>query len=255
MGLARIVIKASDVAAIIGKNQYKPREEVLSALWKRYSPETFAGQTKEDRAEEALGASVTAQKVLEKATAVKARDSAHVQAVFNNAREAINLDNKLSTTQKAEVIEHLRSKVYTTHGTRSEDKTADKVAQDEGVRLIRDDSFYNVNICIINGVHFVVCGKIDRIEERPDGSRVLVEIKNRTNRLFRRVVEYEMVQVQVYLQMLGLVHARLVEQYNNQVATHDIDRDEGMWHNEIVPGLQAFCSELLEKMKYDKVDQ
>jgi hypothetical protein len=46
-----------------------------------------------------------------------------------------------------------------------------------------------------------------------------------------------------------------VEQYNNQVATHDIDRDEGMWRNEIVPGLEAFCAELLEKMEYDKVDQ
>jgi hypothetical protein len=89
-----------------------------------------------------------------------------------------------------------------------------------------------------------VCGKIDRIEERPDGSRILVEIKNRTNRLFRRVVEYEFIQVQVYLQMLGLVHARLVEQYNNQVLSHDIARDEETWTNELLPGLVKFCEEL-----------
>ena len=56
-----------------------------------------------------------------------------------------------------------------------------------------------------------------------------------------------MVQVQVYLQMLGLVHARLVEQYNNQVLSHEITRDEEMWVNEILPGLEEFCSEIYSK--------
>jgi hypothetical protein len=73
-----------------------------------------------------------------------------------------------------------------------------------------------------------------------------VEIKNRTNRLFRRVVEYENIQIQVYLQMLGLVRARLVEQYNNQIASHDIDRDEELWENIILPDLRTFCEELGE---------
>ena len=84
---------------------------------------------------------------------------------------------------------------------------------------------------------------VDRIEECPDGSKILVEIKNRTNRLFRRVVPYEYVQVQVYLRMVGLVHARIVEQYNNQVLSHDITRDEEMWSNVIEPGLREFCSD------------
>ena len=97
--------------------------------------------------------------------------------------------------------------------------------------------------CTLGDTKFVVTGKIDRIEEREDGSRILVEIKNRTNRLFRRVVEYEFIQVQVYLQMLGLVHARLVEQYNTQVLSHDITRDEEMWSNVIEPGLREFCSD------------
>jgi hypothetical protein len=164
--------------------------------------------------------------------------------VFEKAKEAINSDSKLSTAQKAEVLEHVRSQVYTTHGTRSEDKTSDQVEVAEKTRLVRDDSFYNLDVCTIGDVKFVVCGKIDRIEERPDGTRVLVEIKNRTNRLFRRVIDYEFVQVQVYLQMLGLVHARLVEQYNNQVLSHDVARNEETWTNELLPGLVDFCNEL-----------
>jgi hypothetical protein len=244
MATRRVIIKASDVAACVGRHQYKPRVEVLNEIWKKNWPETFTGQTKTDKAREILQISPEAQKVLSAAVDIKARDSSEVQSVFEKAKEAINSDPKLSTAQKAEVLEHVRSQVYTTHGTRSEDKTSDKVVATENTRLVRDDSFYNLDVCTIGDVKFVVCGKIDRIEERPDGSRILVEIKNRTNRLFRRVVEYEFVQVQVYLQMLGLVHARLVEQYNNQVLSHDVDRDEETWTNELLPGLVNFCEEL-----------
>lgn len=247
MAPPRVVLKASEVAAILGKNPYKPRQEVFDELWKKYSPETFSGKTKRDRAEEALRASVAAQSVLTSALSVKAENSEHVQKVFAEAKAVINSDSKLNETQKAEVIEHLRSKVYTTHGTRSENKTSDKVATEQNIRLVKDNSFYNYEVCTLGETKFVVTGKIDRIEEREDGSRILVEIKNRTNRLFRRVVEYEFIQVQVYLQMLGLVHARLVEQYNNQVLSHDVSRDEELWINEIVPGLETFCRELFEK--------
>jgi hypothetical protein len=77
-----------------------------------------------------------------------------------------------------------------------------------------------------------LCGRRERLigsRNVPTGPGSLWRVKNRTNRLFGRVVEYEMIQVQVYLQMLGLVHARLVEQYNTQVVSHDITRDEEMW--------------------------
>ena len=246
---SRIVLRASDVAAIIGRNKYKPRNEVFDDLWKKYAPQTFTGKTKKDKAEEALSASDAARVVLASALNTKAKDSHDVQKIFSEALEKVNSDTKLNATQKAEVAEHLRSKVYTTHGTRSEDKTAEKVAIQENVKWVKDNAFYTHDVCELGDKKFVVVGKIDRIEERPDGSKVLVEIKNRTNRLFRKVPEYEMIQVQMYLQMLGLVHARLVEQYNNQVASHDITRDEEMWANVIVPGLEEFCHELNDCME------
>jgi hypothetical protein len=93
-------------------------------------------------------------------------------------------------------------------------------------------------------VTYSVVGKIDRIEERPDGSRTLVEIKNRTRGLFNKVYDYEMIQIQTYLQMLDLEDARLVEQYNSQVNSMPVKRDRDMWDNVIVPGLNAFCEEL-----------
>ena len=99
MAPARVVLKASEIAAILGKNQYKPRQEVLDELWKKYSPETFTGKTKRDKAEASLALSDEAQGVLAAAVSIKATNSAQVQTVFNEAREKINSDSKLSADQ------------------------------------------------------------------------------------------------------------------------------------------------------------
>lgn len=237
--MKRIIIKASEVAAVIGKNPYKTPGEVRDELWKKYSPDTFTGETKTDRAEKALGSSVEAQKVLVEAVSVHAKSSDEVTKIFEKARVQIQADTSLTKTQKTEVTDHLRSKVYTTHGIRSEDKTSDKVEADEKTKLIRDESFYQLNIW----ENFQIVGRVDRIEEKADGSRVLVEIKNRTRRLFQKVPEYEYVQIQTYLQMLKLQQARHVEQYNSQVKSTDISRDDEFWNNEVLPALVEFCKE------------
>jgi len=145
------------------------------------------------------------------------------------------------------IIEHVRSRCYTTHGTRSEDKTAIKVSDDTGVTLLRDNAFYNLPVLEMDGVTFVITGKVDRIEVAADGSRTLVEIKNRTRGFFKTVRDYENVQVQVYLRMLGLVHAKLVEQYNAETNTIAVDRDEELWDNVIWPGVVKFANDLYAK--------
>jgi hypothetical protein len=241
--MTRVVIKASDVAAIIGRNPYKPQAEVRSEIWKKYWPESFTGQTKNDRARVALSASQNAIQIFEEAACVKTKSSNEAEDVFQMARAKIEVDEQLTNEQKCDVIEHIRSRIYTSHGTRSEDKTSDKMESEENVILKKDNSFYRISICEIGEFDFEIVGKIDRIQEMPDGSRVLVEIKNRTKRLFRKVPDYEYIQVQTYLQMLNLEHARLVEQFNSQIMSHDIDRDDEFW-KEVMTCLESFCKEI-----------
>ena len=96
------------------------------------------------------------------------------------------------------------------------------------------------------GREFVVRGKIDRLQMDEDGELVLVEVKSRMKRLFHEVREYEWVQVQCYLQMLPqqIRKAKLIEQYLDETATHEIDRDDEYWQDEIQPALVRFCVEL-----------
>jgi hypothetical protein len=244
MAPRRVVIKASDVAACIGLNPYKPASEVRDELWKKNWPETFSGQTKRDLANEALGRSAASRKVLADALAFRAENSTAAQSNFEKARERIEADSTLTASDRAKIVEDLRSKCYTTHGTRSEDKTAVKVEVDTGATLVKDNAFYNLAVLEMDDVQYVITGKVDRIEVGADGSRTLVEIKNRTRGFFRSLREYENVQVQVYLHMLGLVNAKLIEQYNSATNTIEVSRDEELWGNVIWPGVVAFANDL-----------
>lgn len=238
--MGRIVIKASDVAAAIGQNKFKTSKEVHDELWKRYSPETFNSKTKMDKALEALAKSEEVQRVVALAVSHHAKNSTDAEQTFQCASKLISTNTTLSREDKEKITEHLRSKVYTGHGTRTEDCTADKT----GLSLIKDNTFYTWEICTIGENNYVVMGRVDRIEERPDGSRVLVEIKNRTKSLYKKVYPTEMIQVQTYLHMLDLEKAKLIEQFNDQIYVNEVNRDRDMWTNQIVPGLEVFCNDL-----------
>lgn len=238
--MTRVVIKASDVSAIVGQNKFKSRQEVFNDLWKKYSPENFTSKTKNDLAEEVLSKSESARSVIAFASGVEAKSSEEAESMFQTAAKLIKSDSKLDSEDKVKAVEHLRSKVYTNHGIRKEDETARR----SGLDLERDDVFHTMYIGTHNDRDYVVVGRVDRIEMLPDGSKVLVEIKNRTKGLFRRVYPSENVQIQVYLEMLDLDRAKLIEQYNSDVNVMEVQRDKQMFENEIFPGLENFCFEL-----------
>ncbi len=244
----KIILKASEVAACIGKHQYKKPQEVADEIWKKYCPETFTGITKNDKAKESIASSPEAENALREAMESIAEKSDDTTKIVRVAEAKINSNENLTQTQKREVNDYIRSKVFTNFGTKSEDKTSDKIEATEGTTLIRDDNFYSLEVTTICGTRYVIVGKIDRVEIHPDGTKVLVEIKNRARGLFNAMRPYEMIQVQTYLQMVGMDTARLIEQYNNETASHHIVKDQQMWDTVVMPRLVEFCNDLHARM-------
>lgn len=236
----RVIIKASDVAACVGLHSYKSRGEVLDEMWKRNSPETFKGETRDDRNLKALESSDEAQQLLKSVMNHKPKNSDEVKEIVSLSCQIIQQDNNLSKEQKGMVCDHLRKMMYTTHGTKSEDITADL----DEAELHKDEKFYTLDVVTIKGTRYEIVGRIDRYQMNDDGSKILVEIKNRTKGLFNKVRIYEMVQVQTYLQMMGLQEARLIEQFNNERRSYNIEKDQVSWDNNIYPKLIEFCKTL-----------
>ena len=236
----RIVIKASDVAACAGLHSYKSTGEVLDDMWKKYSPENFKGETRDDRNLKALESSAEAQKLLKAALQVETKNSTEVQQLVEVSVDIIQKDEKLTLPQKGMVCDHLRKMIYTNHGTKTEDVTADL----DEAELHKDETFYSYPLVNIEGTQYEIVGRIDRYQVKEDGTKTLVEIKNRTRGLFNKVRVYEMVQVQAYLKMTGMNEARLIEQYNDERKSYLIERDDDSWMGTIVPKLNEFCKTL-----------
>ena len=242
IGVPKVIIGASSVASAIGIG-FKKQPELIEELWKKYSPNTFEGKTKEDKALEILMWNTSTKKILEDAENFKSENSADVaqktRAVYHQIEHS-----GLSAEDMIIAKDHLRKTLYTNHGTRNEYKTADA----DHAKLIEDDTFYTHDICTIEGTLYQIVGRIDRLQMNEDGSRTLVEIKNRAKGLFNRVRDYEEVQCQTYLQMLGdIKYCRLVEQFNDERKGYLIEKDDEKWKDEIIPKLQNFC-ELFHSM-------
>jgi len=247
IGVPKVIIGASSVASAIGCG-FKKQPELIEELWKKYSPQTFEGKTKEDKALEILMWNTSTKKILEDAENFKSENSADVaqktRAVYHQIEHS-----GLSAEDMVIAKDHLRKTLYTNHGTRNEYKTADA----DKAKLVEDDTFYTHDICTIEGTLYQIVGRIDRLQMNEDGSRTLVEIKNRAKGLFNRVRDYEEVQCQTYLQMLGdIKYCRLVEQFNDERKGYLIEKNDEKWKDDIVPKLQNFC-ELFHSMLSEEV--
>jgi len=237
--ITKVIIGASSVASAIGINQYKRPGELISELWKKYSPQTFEGQTKEEEALIVLNSLESTKKILQEAESFKSDISTDVQQETRKLFHQIE-HSGLLPQDMVKAKDHIQKTLATNHGTRNEKKTAqtDKMS----ASLHEDETFYKYDICVLEGTLYQIVGRVDRIQQNEDGSRTLVEIKNRTKGLFNKVRDYEEVQCRVYLEMLeDIEYCRLVETYNGESKSYLLQRDYPKWKDEILPKLQNFC--------------
>jgi hypothetical protein len=250
-----VTIRASDIAAIIDRNQYRKPSVIFDEMWLKYSPETFVGQTQEQTAAIATAKCDPAEKaVLAAATAYVAKDGADAVKVFSKAEKKIEASTTLSDVDKVIVLDQLKSQIFTSLGTRAESKTADLVEKSEGIILEIDEKFYNLPLCVIDNTKYRISGKVDRMEQVGE-EIVLVEIKNRMRQLFLSIPDYEYIQVQTYFQIvpLDIQRAKLIQQYGVATSTIMIERDDMLWKYEILPPLLKFCEDLHKAMTQTQV--
>ncbi len=244
-----ITIGASDVAACIGLNPYKSSDEVFTTVLAKHCPDKKI-VTKEAEAEAIIAKSAIGSSVLSSIKETAGRVApAQLQSSVKDG--FIKMDKEFTPEEKKKVKAFIQSKANTIQGTHFEKGTAQSVmASTECTHLIEDHTLYRHTLMECDGYTFQLVGKIDRLNVEEDGSKTLIEIKNRVNRLFYKVKDYENIQVQCYLQLLDLERAKLIEHYKKEDKLHTmvIDRDRDMWASVIRPKLVEFCHTLYAAM-------
>jgi hypothetical protein len=192
---------------------------------------------------------------------VDLRPNQLVEKHLNTSELQAIQDTTVSTNEKKEQInkalkerglEKLQSDVHSyinrTHGTMLEDSAIALFEKRMGVKLDVSQKFNKklLHSNVTSKFNWYICGKVDGlyIDYSDYAKSYVVEVKNRTKSFFNTLREYEKTQVQLYLWMLGIPQAKLVEKYENKIRVTNILVDDA-YIREILGDL-VFFTEILE---------
>jgi len=251
----RIVIAASDVAAAVNRNRYKSSDEVLEKLWQKYQADTLTILTKTEKQLEAVASDASGQAtaILQQAEALSklTKDSKETAALVSDLSQKLRENVNLSQESKNLAVDLLQSKVFKQHGIQKEDQTIKKIEKEviaSDSRLVKVDKIFSVPLLVssLSEYWYDIAGRIDCLELLPTGEKRVYEVKNRANRLFKKLTEYEKIQVMVYMSITGFQGpspALLVEQYNQEKHVLEVPWDED-YYQTITNELKDFVVKL-----------
>lgn len=130
-----------------------------------------------------------------------------------------NLNNEMKNSFRESLFSHVNK----THGINKEESSLEKYEKKFGVVLDTSQKmFYKDFYKSKRGVSYVICGKMDGIDQ---SNKKIIEVKNRTNGFFNEIRDYEMTQMQLYMLLTNFAECELVEQYRDQIKISHIPRD------------------------------
>jgi len=244
-----IRFNASEIAALVGRNPYKSATEAIQDCWNRHARKRGIDAPKAPVFIMDAYKVVNANKEVVGDLMDQIKDTAGSTQTSKEAfSKAAILTTKinqmeLKPDEKLALNNYAQSKLYTNYGTRKEDTVHAIYKEMTGDTILTKETMLNKEV---GDGGFNVGGKIDGQLE--DGT--VIEIKNRTRRLFSEVREYEGIQIQTYMQLLDQEKAHLVECYNDGTEKHvniiQVERDQGLWDDVILPGLTSVKQQMDE---------
>jgi hypothetical protein len=255
-----LCIYASQAAACINENRYKKIADAVETFWNRADAESYKEAMRRNNV-------LTNDEIVEKvekihpkiATLLKvaskeeetSTDVAQKYAKLSTEFEKYAGDNYFSDDIAAVVDDAIRKTAYTTYGNVAELDVFNYIRNVLHIDIVEDPSFYKDTLGKITTKYgtfeYFIGGKIDGITR---DRKILVEIKNRVNRLFGKLPSYEMIQVQTYLHLLNMDKAFLVECLKSKegsviaenVNCITVNRDRAYFEMEILPKLEGFVN-------------
>jgi len=253
-----LCVYASQGAACIGDNKHKKICDAVGVFWKRAHLPSYEAAMKRNVIMTADEIIVRLEKNHPKIADIMKVAGNEEQTSTDVAKKYSKLSSEFAKYANLNYISHelygvvddaIRKTTYITYGNAQESKVFDYIRNTLGIDVVEDPSFYKSHQGIIENEYgsfpWFIGGKIDGITA---DRKTLVEIKNRVNRLFKVIPQYEFIQVQMYLQLLDLDKAFLVECLKTKehsvlredVNVISVNRDSVNWETNVAPRIEGF---------------
>ena len=254
-----LTIRASDVAACIGKNPYKSIDEMLRVYINKCKGDTLDHTfdiTKKDLELLIDNVSPISRTELEWCKDDTDLNLLHQRIIKEISRESVKASNNNQSKEiEKKIIENvpevskkcIKTEINTKRGIIQENHNLNYYEHNNNKSVkSRNSKIYYLKILTQDDFILRISGKIDGIEGEGD-DQVLIETKNRRNRLFDHIPEYEKVQMCIYMKMTHIKTAKLLQYYDDRESVEHYFFDEDYW-NEIEEKLLEFKDEVLKHL-------
>lgn len=227
--IKNINIPTTDLASLCGMDHYNNWNKSICRIWKQLYPNDYKEVENIVRHN---GDFCAMDSNTKKINTIQLKSSSNINTIndiktlnnekHNNVNGLLNGQNKIkdnilscdkmSVSDKNEIIKLMHSATNVYYGTNNEARGIDafinitkkqiKSSQSKLSYLFAKDTIHNDNL-----INWYITGKYDGLTNNNE----IVEIKNRQRRLFNEIRDYEMCQLQTYLHILKYDKAYLVE--------------------------------------------
>lgn len=248
--MKKIILFASEIAIITRQNQYENISKIIMKLWEKNYPDDFKHINKlmEDKnldlnivhnVEKNIADLSRKYNLDLKKEISQCLNSSNVSNLKKN-QEKIMQNVKIADKKDMELIrKSIISKTNTNFGTKYEGNSIDFYTKNTGNRVNIVTNFFKKELFESNNIKWMIGGKIDGITDND----ILVEVKNRTRKLFYNLRDYEKTQVMTYLNILDLPKAHLVESLKNnknEINIIELEYSEKYWQNQVFNKIVQF---------------
>jgi hypothetical protein len=259
----RLNLSISQIAPLIGLDAYNNFPRIVCEIWRKYNPDDFKlieSKLKDEKfqiatsneyndlweTDEASGTNILQQ--VKDLNLIKDKSSNEMVKQQDVITKYINEQSNLTDIQKIDLTKKICSITNKTHGITNEDSILTEFCRLSEKTIIGTNQWVN-SICIDNksnlesNLEWYIIGKYDGITSDNE----LVEVKMRQKCLFKKVRDYENVQVQLYLHALEFENAFLVESYTNKkgemnIYVNEIKYDSDYVNDTILDRLKKFTT-------------
>lgn len=258
MALKNITIPISDFATLVGLDAYNNFPRNICKLWRKSDPadfKIFESKLKSEGCQIATADEmndiwdideILGTNILEQVKAINNntdKSSSEMVLQQNAISKYINNNDKLETKQKDELTKKVCSITNKMNGVINEDCILEEFCRLSEKTIKKTQDWVEIPIKKQTELKYnwVIVGKYDGITTDNE----LVEAKMRQKALFKKVRDYENVQVQLYLHALQFEQGYLVESYSNkkgdrQIYVNEVKYDEDYVINTLLERIVKF---------------
>lgn len=213
----KLFFKVSEISIVTGHNKFQSKRDYLLNFWK--SHHSFDYMKYMDIFDYIEISDMDIIQTISEKNNINIMDNLKesidvtniddINKIKNNINIKFNVTD-ININDKKQVMKSIDNIINTRYGVRNENNILTLYENRTGNIIINNNIYHKRKVYEDLNIIIYMCGKIDGMIQNQDS---IIEIKNRMNKLFYKLKDYEKVQLMCYMHLFQFTFGQLIEGY------------------------------------------